>query len=877
MTETSDPQIDERTPPGSLRPTWRSPTARVAGLSFVMVVLGLALALYARRWGAPVAPVHVTWWLLVPAFVASNVFVFHLEIREEAHSFTLSELPLVVGLFCAAPWAIILGRILGEAIYFGLKRRQAMEKLVFNLSMFLLETSAAVVVFRTLSLGRSPLDPASWAVVFLAVATADLISSAAVSQAIRWHGGSIRLISVAAASGVTATVNVSLALLAAIVLWVSPVGLVLFVVVAGVTALAYRGYASLNQRYASLQLLYDFTKAVGASMRAEAVMDEVLGEARRLLRAGVAEVVLLDRDTGHPVLRQQNSDQGSAQCGVFEPGTDEVDSVWAHVVREGQAVVIPRSSRSPLLRSFQSQLAVRDAIVAPLRSDDAVVGTIMVANRLGEVSTFDDQDRRLFETLANHASVAFENGRLVEQLRREALERRHEALHDPLTGLPNRTLFMQQVGEAVTVAIADHRCAAVMLMDLDRFKEVNDTLGHHNGDVVLREVASRLVEVVHHREAVARLGGDEFAVVLGDLGGAKEAEETAQRIIASLTQPFVIDELALEVGASIGIALAPLHGDDAATLLQRADVAMYEAKNDKSGQAVYSLERDNYSPRRLALAGELRQAIDSGDVVVYHQPKARLSDGTIIGTEALVRWRHPVHGLLPPDDFIPVAEHTGLISALTVHVLRAALQQCVLWREMGHDLGVAVNLAMRSLLDADLPAVVWDLLHELDVPASRLTLELTESSIMADPGRTITVLERLAVIGVHISVDDFGTGYSSLAYLQRLPVHEVKIDQSFVFRMAANPDDAVIVQSIVELGHNLGLSVVAEGVEDQISWDRLRAMSCDIAQGYHLSKPIPASEVTRWLNERLLLESVRPEIDLDLIDSPLLAQVSRYR
>jgi len=856
VTPTNATEIGQRQPARAQWRGLRSPSARVGWLSLVLAAIGAVLTVYALRWGTPSAPVHVPWWLLVPAFVLSNSFVFHLEVREEAHTFTLSELPLVIGLFFSSPLAIVLARIAGEAIYFGIRRRQALTKLLFNLSMFLAETATAVVVFRLLSHGRSPLGPASWLPALLAVATADLISTTAVSQAIRYHGGArLRVASVAVASGVTAAVNVALSLLAAVVLWASPFAILLFVAVAGATGLAYRSYANLSQRHAGLQLLYDFTKSVGASMRAETVMDDVLGEARKLLRAGLAEVVIFDRGTGQRILCQRNSEAGPSDGGTHDTAPGERGSVVAQVVQEGRAIVVPRSARSAVLRAFVDQLGVRDAIVAPLRSEDTVIGTIMVANRLGEVSTFDDSDRRLFETLANHASVAFENGRLVEKLRREALERRHEALHDALTGLPNRSLFIQRVQETTEAVVSAGAVAAVMLMDLDRFKEVNDTLGHHNGDLLLQEVARRLIEVAGPDDTVARLGGDEFAVVLPDLAGADQAKEAAARTVESLARPFVIDDLSLEVGASIGIALAPEHGIDAPTLMQRADVAMYEAKVARGGVAVYSIERDSYSPRRLALAGELRQAIANGEVTVYYQPKARLSDGAVTSTEALVRWRHPVHGFLPPDEFIPVVEHTGLISVLTAHVLRSALSQCALWREIGHDLGVAVNLAMRSLLDTDLPILVCDLLRELGVPPERLTLELTESSVMADPVRTITSLERLASTGVQISVDDFGTGYSSLAYLQRLPVSEVKVDKSFVLRMAVDPNDAIIVQSIVDLGHSLNLSVVAEGVEDQISWDRLRAMSCDIAQGYHLSKPVPASEVTRWLNERLQLEA----------------------
>ncbi|MHB1925293.1 MAG: putative bifunctional diguanylate cyclase/phosphodiesterase, partial [Acidimicrobiales bacterium] len=398
-------------------------------------------------------------------------------------------------------------------------------------------------------------------------------------------------------------------------------------------------------------------------------------------------------------------------------------------------------------------------------------------------------------------------------------------------------------------ARGDQRMAAVMLMDLDRFKEVNDTLGHHNGDLLLREVANRIVATLRHEDTVARLGGDEFAILLPHLTSVDQALSSAQRIVEALQQSFSLDQLSVDVGASIGIAISPADGDDAATLLQRADVAMYEAKGASHPVMLYSPERDNYSPKRLTMAAELRQALADGDIVVYHQPKARLSDGVLIGTEALVRWRHPQNGLIGPDEFIPVAEQTGLIEPLTFYVLQSALEQCRQWNNAGHDVGVAVNLSVRSLLDPDLSSRVEALLAQTGVAGSRLTLEITESGVMADPTRAIAMLERLAATGVKLSVDDFGTGYSSLSYLRRLPVHEVKVDRSFVFRMATDPSDATIVQSIIELGRNLGLRTVAEGVEDQISWELLRGMGCDVAQGYLLSKPVPAQAITRWLDD----------------------------
>jgi diguanylate cyclase (GGDEF)-like protein len=806
-------------------------------LSAAMAAAGLVLTVHALSWSVPDAPLVVPWWAFVPLTAANNLLVFHLEIHEEAHSFSLSELPLVIGLFFSPPWALILGRLVGEAVYLTVQRRQSPVKLGFNLSLFLLETASAVSVFRWLWHDTPPMAFGSWGLVVFALVVADLISLTAVSLVIRWHGDRPHMTAVLSVSAITMAVNVSLSLLTAAVLWFDPAGVLLIAVVTVVIGLIYRRHTALSQRYASLQILYEFTRAVGTSARAETVMDKVLAEARRLLRAETAEIILVDPDTGRPALRHRN--------GGGDPETGELalsPELLAPVIRDGRAVVVPRAGRSRVPPPILRDMGVRDLMMAPLLADEAVIGLIVVADRLGSVSTFDDQDRRLFELLANHASVAFANGRLVEQLRREAAERRHEALHDALTGLPNRSAFVARL-DAVTAA---GEPAAVLLMDLDAFKEVNDTLGHHNGDRLLCTVAARLSETLGEPDMVARLGGDEFAVLLPNLDAAG-ADATAATMLEAIRAPLELGELSLEMGASIGVALTPEHGTDATTLIQRADVAMYDAKATRGGVAVYSVERDNYDPRRLALAGELRQAIDSRQIVVYFQPKAALSDGRVFGVEALVRWRHPAHGFLPPDQFIPLAEHTGLITPLTAYVLRESLAQCARWREEGLDLSVAVNVAVRNLLDTDLVATVATLLAEHGIAAGHLTLEVTESSIMGDPERTITVLERLAALGVTISVDDFGTGYSSLAYLQRLPVHEVKVDKSFVFRMSNDPNDAAIVRSIVELGHTLGLTVVAEGVEDRMAWDRLAAMSCDVAQGYFLSRPVPAPEISAWL------------------------------
>jgi diguanylate cyclase (GGDEF)-like protein len=432
-------------------------------------------------------------------------------------------------------------------------------------------------------------------------------------------------------------------------------------------------------------------------------------------------------------------------------------------------------------------------------------------------------------------------------LRQQAEVNEHQALHDALTNLPNRTLFHDRVGQALAIARREHIPVAVMIMDLDRFKEVNDTLGHASGDDLLMQAGLRLRAALRESDTVARLGGDEFGVLLPRVVDSAAATSVARKLRKALEEPFTIHGLALQIEASVGIALYPDHGDDVHSLLQRADVAMYVAKEQPGGCEIYAKDRDDYSPDRLTMLTELRRAIDQGELVLHYQPKAELRSGEVKGVEALVRWSHPVRGLIPPDDFIPLAQKTGVIVPLTFFVLNEAIRQCRTWQLEGVDLSVGVNLSARNLLDVHLPDTVGELLGRWEVPPSLLELEITESTILADPIRAMHVLSRLSGMGVRLAIDDFGTGYSSLAYLKRLPVDELKIDKSFVQGMEENENDAVIVRSTIDLGRNLGLRVVAEGVETAEAWSRLVALGCDVAQGYYLSRPVPAAELAAWL------------------------------
>ena len=423
------------------------------------------------------------------------------------------------------------------------------------------------------------------------------------------------------------------------------------------------------------------------------------------------------------------------------------------------------------------------------------------------------------------------------------------ATYDALTELPNRILLRDRLEQAILSAAKEHRHLAVIIMDLDRFKEINDTLGHYNGDRLLKQVATRLLGVIQDPGSVARLGGDEFAILLPRVSDTKEVGNIVSKIQKALQSAFTLDTLKLDIQASVGAAIFPEHGTDADTLLQRADVAMYVAKKNHSGFVVYAPKYDEYSPHRLTLMGELRQAIENDHLVLHFQAKVNVKTKVIEGVEALVRWQHERHGLMPPDEFIPLAERTGLIKPITLWVLRHSLKQCAAWRLAGLNFSVAVNLSAQGLMDMELPDTVAGLLASNDVPADRLVMEITESTIMLDKERALQILTRLADMGVRLSIDDFGTGYSSLAYLSKMPVKEIKIDKSFVMDMHSNKSNLVIVRATIELGHNLGLSVVGEGVENGEALGILARLNCDAVQGTYLLKPMDGPAFDDWMRQ----------------------------
>ncbi len=440
-------------------------------------------------------------------------------------------------------------------------------------------------------------------------------------------------------------------------------------------------------------------------------------------------------------------------------------------------------------------------------------------------------------------------GELLKSKRRsDKLQR--IATTDELTGLGNREQFHSMIAQRIAAAEELDSHFAVLLMDLDRFKEINDTLGHHYGDVLLKELGPRLTSSIGEGGFVARLGGDEFGILLAeDTDDIAVLDVVMTRLFKSVSEPFAIDELSLEVGASVGVARFPQDGEDSHALLRCADIAMYAAKETQTEYKVYTAEQNQHSKRRLGVLSGIRHALLKDEIVVHYQPIIDLDHMRVRGAEGLVRWQHPEHGLIPPGAFVQTVEQTGLIGPLTRHVLERSIAECAAWRKDGREMSVAVNLSVRNLLDRDLPKEIERLLNNYGLPPEALQLEITESMIMSDPERALSTVTRLSRLGARLSVDDFGTGYSSLANLRKMPIDELKIDRSFVSPMLVNESDLIIVRSTINLGHDLGLNVIAEGVEDNPTLEQLATLGCDLAQGYHVSKPMPADAFNNWLTE----------------------------
>ena len=667
---------------------------------------------------------------------------------------------------------------------------------------------------------------------------------------------------------------------------------------AAVILICYRAYARLTGRHAALARLYRFTDAISSTHEPDEVLRQLLLSAREIAAAEHAEIVFAPAlPEGRPTRLTIDESGHLERSDASQAGSDVPDPVHAQVLRTGNAVLLPFGSgisRRPEWRRYLKRVGRRETLAVPLRDahqhDDAQFQSDGAPNSRsgdrqpdggrarGQVRTFDAADLRLVETIANHAGLALRNGWLINGLT-------HAVRHDALTGLVNRSFLHQQLSDVLADIRAGRRKgAAVMICDLNGFKDVNDALGHQMGDVLLQEVALRATAALAPGDVLARLGGDEFAILLPDTLTAEGAIEVGERVLRAIAEPVALADLVISVGMSIGVAMAPRHGVETSGLLKRADMAMYAAKATNRGLRLWESGMGQTDAQQLTFAGELRRALSAGELTVYAQPIASLVSGEVTGVEILPRWQHPERGLLLPEEFVPTATSSGLAGELARHLLAAAVDACLSWRDAGYDLAVSVDLPARALTDSTLPEAVSRLLEEKGLSTDRLTLEIAEASVAHDQSRTLPGLRQLAELGIRVAVDGFGTSHSSLSYLRRMPIRQVKIDSSFIRRIDHDIADEAIVRSVVDLGAKLGLDVVAEGVDRQSVWDHLRRMGCAQAQGAFLGRPMRLAAFAEWLaaddpSSRRLLAStsvdLTPRSSLDArTGDPLRGQAS---
>jgi diguanylate cyclase (GGDEF)-like protein len=624
--------------------------------------------------------------------------------------------------------------------------------------------------------------------------------------------------------------------------------------------LAERTTRELYDRQQELSLLATVTTAANRARTAEQALDHLLPELCDHLQIPIAIAWLLEPTAGDlrcAAAHHVGDDPRHREFveAVRHRRVAPGQGLSGRVLSDGGALCLDDlREEADLAAALPRRFGLEGAIAFPVIVEGAVVAVIScVAN---EPLDFTPQALALSACVCEMLAQVFERDRVEQELR-------HEAYHDAVTGLPNRGLFRERLTHALSLARRTELGIAVAVIDLDRFKEVNDTLGHEQGDRLLAEVGRRLSRVLSEGDTISRMGGDEFGLVLSRVRSVDDARAVAGRIAQALHEPVHLDGVPIGVDASIGIALHPAHGNEIGELIRRADIAMYEAKRTHSGYAVYSSSLDPHTSDRLALASDLRAAIEAEALSVHYQPKVLVPGRALAGVEALVRWSHPVRGMLPPGEFIALAENTGLMGPLTSHVLRTALAQVREWLDGGLEVAVAVNVAPRSLLDPRFPGEVAGALETADVPAHLLELEVTEDSMLEDPDLARETLKELGAMGVSIAIDDFGTGFSSLSQLKTLPVGTLKIDRSFVSGMCDDARDAFIVRAAIRLGHDLGMAIVAEGVEDEETFELLRELQCDSVQGYLIHRPADAESLAPWLSEvrkRALDAQPRPRL-----------------
>ena len=820
--------------------------------SFVVGLVALALGSLGVLWTqtGTVAAFHIPWVLLAALFYLAEICLVHLHFRRGAHSFSMSEVPLVLGLFFATPRELLLAQFVGCALALAVQRRQSLLKASFNLANFAVTTSVAVFLLRAIVPLGSHFDIRAWVGAIVATMVYAALGSVAVGVAI-WlseHTAEAGRLGYAFLMLLSSSLtNLSLGLVAATVIDYRPDAAWLLMVPATTVFLAYRAYIREREKHEILEFLYTATTILTQNPDLEKAIVALLEQAKKTFRTDKAEAVIAPPDDA-PLLRIR-LDGEQVPC-VMEQVTDPSTlAMWERVA----------VSRGPIIASghavdYLEAQGLRNAMIAPLRGETRAIGMLMIGDRMGEGASFGKQDLRLFEALSNNVSVALENGRLEQSLSHlRELERKLTllAFHDPLTGLANRSLFSDRVVEALATARSEDRTCAVLFIDLDDFKTVNDTLGHEAGDQLLAAVAERITSCLRPTDQPARLGGDEFAVIIEDAMSGQAAERVAARITDALRLPININGGDLYTRASIGIATSQdVHSAD--EMLRNADLAMYMAKADGKGRYRWfrpSMRADVV--KRHQLKSDLERAADRGEFQVYYQPIVDLHTGAPVGAEALVRWIHPQRGLIYPASFIPSAERSGLINEIGRFVLQDACARVAGWQEIASfsptPFAVSVNLSPAQFTQPDLVAQVEDAVERAGIDPATVILEITEGLMLAGSERVVRTLKRLSAVGVRMAMDDFGTGYASLSSLRELPMDMIKIAKTFTDDISDNEVKSPFVRAMIELGEALGLITLAEGIETAQQARELDRLGCQLGQGYHFARPVPATGIDQLL------------------------------
>ncbi len=839
----------------------RSTAANVWGFNALLALVAVLVFLFAvrllpQRWGA----VHVPLLLLAAVFCIESAFRVHIHFRRNAQSYSLSEIPLIIGLFFVAPDELLLARLIGAGIGLGLIRRQPPIKLCFNLTSFALEAELAALLLNWTMPSHDISSPLTWLgmlLIIAAVAALGFILSAIVItiaedslERRKWFlPAAIVLV------GAVANASVGLECVAALARNVTEVWLLILPI--AVLSAAYALYTREYQKRHQMQSLYESSDLLQRATLEKSAMPELLAQLCQVFRAETASVTLLPVATGTETALTTTLSRGTLSQHQATLTAEFLEGLMPLADERRRGIVATRQrSGGQLQQRWLEERGVRDAVATVLRGEDVLLGEILVGNQLGDVNTFGADDLTLLETFAAQTSVAVQNARLDLRLK-------HQAFHDPLTNLANRALFTDRIEHALTRRERNQDAIAVIFLDLDDFKMINDSLGHAAGDDLLRSVGDRLRTVLRPSDTAARFGGDEFAILLEEVLAPIDVITVAERIVEVLKPHFTVAAREVAVHASVGVASAAERNVDAEELLRRADVAMYRAKlRGKGTFEVFEPAMQEVVSRRLEIRTDLERALERHELKVHYQPVVDMATRSPIGVEALVRWQHPRWGLVYPLDFIGVAEETGLIGDIGMYVLEEACRQCQEWQVSYADqstFSVSVNVSPRQLRDQSFVDQVWQVLTRTGLHPSRLVLEITESIMVEAPQEASDKLRELKELGVRLSIDDFGTGYSSLSILQDLPLDILKIDKAFVDHVADDPRRAAFTQAIIRLGKTLGLSLIAEGVETAQQADRLRNLGCELAQGYFFSKPVEAERISGLLEMSAAALALAPQ------------------